>query len=76
MFVGYVQTFMDHGQALAAATKSAMGQIYATLLSQAYILGYNATFSLMEKLTATLAVIAVFMPGNNPHAKKAAAAAH
>jgi DHA2 family multidrug resistance protein len=66
----YTHAFLDHGSTMAAATHSAMGRIYQELLHQAYILGYNDTFRVMAMLTATLAVIACFMPANNPHAKK------
>ena len=54
----------------------AMGKIYHELQRQAAIMAYNDTYTIMALVTGILVFVAIFaMPGNNPHSKKAAAAA-
>ena len=75
-FAQYTQTFIDHGFSAAAAVTGAAGRIYHEMLSQAYILSADDAFLTLGSVTAVLVIVALFMPKNNPHAKKAAAPAH
>jgi DHA2 family multidrug resistance protein len=74
----YVRAIMDRGNTLAAATHSAMAKLYQELLHQSDILAFSDGFGLMAQIMGVLAIVALFMPYNDPHSKKnaAAAAAH
>jgi len=65
---------LAHGSNLAAATHTATATLYRSLLHQAGILAFSDAFLLMASITGTMALIALFMPYNNPHARKPAAA--
>lgn len=75
----YIQSYVSEGYSIAAATHASMSRLYQELLHQAFIMGYDDTYRMMAMITAVLAVVALFMPRNNPHARNkssAAAAAH
>lgn len=75
----YTHVFAAHGHALAQAAHMAMGQIYRDLLHQSTIMAYRDGFQMLSLLTVTLAMVALFMPRNNPRHKASAeteAAAH
>lgn len=63
---GYTQSFMAHGMNIATATHAAMGRIYQELLHQSMILAYHDSFRAMAVVTGLLAILALFMPHNNP----------
>lgn len=69
-------TIAGFGNNAAMATHSAMGHLYSELLSQANLIAFNDSFRMMATTMGTLALIALLMPNNNPHTKKAAAPVH
>jgi DHA2 family multidrug resistance protein len=75
---GYIHQFVSHGYTMIAATQASMGHLYRELLHQATIQAYNDTYMAMAFFLGLLTLLALFMPRNNPHAKKPAdaAAAH
>lgn len=68
----YTAAALKHAGSISAATQEATGRIYRELLHQSAVLAYADSFSLMACLTAMLAVVALFMPRNNPHARTSA----
>ncbi len=73
VFSGYVHSFSAQASSLSA-THAAMGKIYHQLLQQADMLAFGDGFLAMAAVMGSLACVAFFMPRNNPHAKKSAAA--
>jgi DHA2 family multidrug resistance protein len=70
-----IHCFMAHGKTLAEATQASMAHFYHELLHQANMLAFSDAFSAMATLMWVLAIVALFMPNNNPHAKKSTAEA-
>lgn len=69
-FNSYLHYAIDHGNSLVSATNQAMQRIYGQLLHQSNLMAFGDAFGAVGILMATLAVVAIFMPYNNPHKKK------
>ena len=67
----YASSAMAHGSNLASATGEASRRIYGQLLHQANILAFADGFALVGITMAGLAIIALFMPGNDLRKKQA-----
>lgn len=63
----YTNTMIGLGMQPAQASTSALGQIYQQLLHQASILAYNDAFNFVAAILVLLALVALLMPGNDPH---------
>lgn len=72
-----IHSILAHGISLHQATSLAMARIYRELLHQANVMAFADAFYITAVLMATLAIVALFMPYNNPHSHpEEAAAAH
>lgn len=58
------------------AAMTAMGHIYQQLILQSTIMAYRDAYTSVAVVLAILAVVALFMPGNDPHKKGAQGIAH
>lgn len=76
LLADYTQTIHDHGYNLAASTQMAYGRIYKELFHQSSIMAYSDAFAFMSLVGVAVMIVALFMPYNNPRAKKAEIAAH
>jgi DHA2 family multidrug resistance protein len=65
----YTNTIMGLGMPPAQASTTALGQIYQQLIQQASILAYRDAHNFVAVALAILAVLALLMPGNDPHKK-------
>lgn len=69
----YRDAFFSHGSTLVEATHQATGRIYRELLHQSTILAYHDAFMMLAVVMASLALLTLAMPRNNPGMKPAGA---
>jgi len=62
----HVNSALAHGHSLAGATGGAIRRIYGQLAHQADIMAFDDGFAVVGVTMATLAILALFMPDNNP----------
>ena len=65
----YMHTITDSGGSTVQASTVAMGRIYQELLHQASILAYRDAYNFVAITLVVVAVVALFMPGNDLHKK-------
>jgi DHA2 family multidrug resistance protein len=70
------RSLMGRGFTAAAAHQGAVGRVYQEMLHQVALLSYNDGFRVMAAVMIGMAVLALLLPHNDPHAKKAAAPVH
>jgi len=68
------QSMIQHGMGKIEAAKTATGQLYHEMLSQASVLAYMDAFRLMAGMMIFAIIITALLPANKPNAKKAVAA--
>ncbi len=73
-FANYLQSVTEHGGKMINSVHIAAGRMFHELQHQADLLAFGDAFMLMSVTMGTLAFVALLMPNNNPHARKAAAA--
>ncbi len=66
----YISAALAQGNNLASATHIAMGRIYAELAKQASIMAFSDAFWAVTLVMGSLAIVALFMPYNNPRKAK------
>ncbi|HEU5047421.1 MAG TPA: DHA2 family efflux MFS transporter permease subunit [Rickettsiales bacterium] len=72
----FTQNAIAHGYSATSAASQATGKIYQQLLHQSNILSFSEAFGVVGLVMGALALIALFMPYNDPHHKAAPGAAH
>jgi DHA2 family multidrug resistance protein len=72
----YADQLFAYGHTMASATAAATGHLYREMMHQASILAFDDAFRLMSVVMATLVIVALSMPHNNPNAKAAPGAGH
>lgn len=66
----YTQTMINLGMPSSRAATMAMGKIYQQLIQQANLLAYRDAYNFIAIIMIVLAVVALFMPGNELHKKE------